>query len=115
MKNNNFSLNDGVIKKNSYFFAEISMLSRCKLKNLFKFIKSLIHAVATLNLNMHIKFQVNWIISMGVLYNGDFKNMVSRKMRLKFDNMFKVQHKKNSISILNQLSLGSYKHPFCSS
>jgi len=48
-----------------------------------------VHAVATLNSNMYIKFQVNWIISMGVLYNGDFKNMISRKTRLKFDNIFK--------------------------
>jgi len=39
---------------------------------------------------MHIKFQVNRIISVGVLYNCDFKNMVSGKMRLKFDNMFKA-------------------------
>jgi len=39
---------------------------------------------------MNIKFQVNRIISMGVLYNGGFKNMVSKKTRLKFDNMFKA-------------------------
>jgi len=36
MKNNNFSLNDSVIKKTVVFFAEIFMLSRCKLKKLFK-------------------------------------------------------------------------------
>jgi len=29
----------------------------------------------TLNLNMQIKFQVNRIISVGVLYNGDFRNI----------------------------------------
>jgi len=45
---------------------------------------------------MHIKFQVSWIVSVGVLYNGDFKNMVSRKMYLKFDNMFKATYKKFS-------------------
>jgi len=39
---------------------------------------------------MHIKFQVNRIISMEVLYNGDFKNMISKKTRLKFDNVFKA-------------------------
>jgi len=38
---------------------------------------------------MRITFQVNQII-MRVLYNGDFKNMISRKTRLKFDNMFKA-------------------------
>jgi len=27
---------------------------------------------------------------MEVLYNSDFKNMVSKKTRLKFDNMFKA-------------------------
>jgi len=32
---------------------------------------------------MHIKFQVNRIISMRVLYNGDFKNMVSKKNEFK--------------------------------
>jgi len=86
---NNFLLNDGVVKKNSYFFAEISTLFRCKLKNYSSYHK-ILNAVATFNLNMHIKFQVNWIISVGVLYNGDFKNIVSRKMRLKFDNIFKA-------------------------
>jgi len=44
-------------------------------------IKFLVHAVAILNSNMHVKFQANRIISMRVLYNGDFKNMVSRKTR----------------------------------
>jgi len=44
------------MKENSYFFAEISVLSRCKLKKLFKFIKFLIHAVEALNLNTHLKF-----------------------------------------------------------
>jgi len=43
---------------------------------------------------MHIKFQVNEIISVGVLYNGDFNNIVSRKTHLKFDklkdNIFKA-------------------------
>jgi len=33
MENNNFSLNDNVAKKTVIFFAEISVLSRCKLKN----------------------------------------------------------------------------------
>jgi len=45
--NNNFSLNDGVAKKKSYFFAEISVLSCCKLKTIQVIIKSLVHAVAT--------------------------------------------------------------------
>jgi len=48
----------------------------------------------TLNSNMHIKFQVYRIISVGVLYNGDFKNMVSRKMYLKFGNIFKTTMRK---------------------
>jgi len=37
---------------------------------------------------MHIKFQINRIISVGVLYSDNFKNMISRKTHLKFDNMF---------------------------
>jgi len=44
-------------------------------------IKSLVHAVAALDSNMHITFQVNRFISR-VLYNGNFKNMVWKKMRL---------------------------------
>jgi len=41
---------------------------------------------------MHIKFQVNRIINVEIWYN-DFKNMISRKTRLKFDNMFKnIKH-----------------------
>jgi len=35
MKNNNFSLNDGVVKK-QFFLLKISALSRCKLKKLYK-------------------------------------------------------------------------------
>jgi len=64
------------------------MLSRYKLKTIQVIIKSL--AVATLNLNMHFKLQINWIISIGVLYNGDFRNMISRRTRLKFDIIFKT-------------------------
>jgi len=36
MKNNNFSLNDGVVKKTIIYLLKVSVLSRCKLKNLFK-------------------------------------------------------------------------------
>jgi len=91
MKNNNFSLNNGVVKKH-LFFAEIFLLSHCKLKTIQVIIKSPVHAVATFNSNMshHITFQINRIVNMRVLYNGNFKNMTSRKMRLKFDNMFKA-------------------------
>jgi len=61
------------------------VLSHCKLKKIIRIIiKSLVYAVTTLNSNMHITFQVDRIISMRVLYNGDFKNMVLRKTRLKF-------------------------------
>jgi len=52
--------------------------------------KSLVHAVATFNSNMHIKFQVNRIISMIISYNSDFKNIGLRKTHLKFGNMFKA-------------------------
>jgi len=38
---------------------------------------------------MHAKFQINRI-SVEVLYNGDFKNMILRKTRLKFDTIFKA-------------------------
>jgi len=53
---------------------------------------------------MHITFKVNRIISTKVLYNDDFKNMVSRKTRLKFDNMFKATLKK-FIFYLNQSTI----------
>jgi len=66
------------------------VLSCYKLKTIQVIKKSLVHAVATLNSNMHIKLQINWIISMGVLYNGDFRNMSSKRMRLKFDTIFKT-------------------------
>jgi len=33
MKNNNFSLNDGVVKKTVIFSLKISVFFRCKLKN----------------------------------------------------------------------------------
>jgi len=36
MKNNNFSLNNGVVKKTVVFSLKISVLSCCKLKKLFK-------------------------------------------------------------------------------
>jgi len=58
---------------------------RCKLKKLnylnsffiikFFIIKSLIHAVATLNSNISKSIR----LLVWVLYNGDFKSMVSRK------------------------------------
>jgi len=54
----------------------------CKLKNYLSY-KISSHAVATLNSNMHITFQVNQIISMRVLYNGNFKNCFEK-------NVFKV-------------------------
>jgi len=58
------------------------MFSHCKLKKPIRvIIKSLVHAVTTLNSNMHFTFQINQIISMWILFNG-FKNMVSRKMCL---------------------------------
>jgi len=41
-------------------------------------IKSLVHAVATLNSNMHIKFQVNQIIR-GSLYNDTSKTWFQEK------------------------------------
>jgi len=70
-KKHNFSLNDGVVKKTFIFSLKISVLSRCKFRKTIQvIIKSLIHAIhaiAILNSNMHIKFQVNQIISMGVL------------------------------------------------
>jgi len=40
MKNNNFSLNDGVVKKS--FFVEISVFSHCKLKTIRIVIKFLV-------------------------------------------------------------------------
>jgi len=52
---------------------------------------------------MHIKFHFNQIISMEVLYNNN-QNMVLRIMRLKYDTCSK-QHKKNSVSTFNELSL----------
>jgi len=65
------------------------VLSHCKLKETIQIIiKSLIHAVATLNSNMILNFKS--IISTGILYNGDFENMISKITRLKFDNMFKA-------------------------
>jgi len=109
---NNFSL-WWRCKKSSYFFAEIFMLLRCKLKKLFNYlnsffiikffiIKSLVHAVATLNLN--ISKSIGLLV--GVLYNGDFKSIVSRKTCLNLITCSK-QHKKNSklIFTLNQLYL----------
>jgi len=38
---------------------------------------------------MHITFQINRIISVRVLYKGDFKN-VFRENEIKYNNMFKV-------------------------
>jgi len=75
---------------------KISVFPHCKLKETIQIIiKSLIHA--TLNSNMTLNFRS--IISTGVLYNGDFENMISKITtsimisqitRLKFDNMFKA-------------------------
>jgi len=45
-------------------------------------LSSLVHTITTFNSNTHIKFQVNQIVSMGVLYNSDFKNIISKKARL---------------------------------
>jgi len=77
MKNNNFSLNN-VIKITVIF----SLKFFCKLKK-SKLLKSLVHAVVTLNSNI-LRYYV------GVLYNGDIKNIVLKKTYLKFDNMYKT-------------------------
>jgi len=60
MENINFSLNDDIAKKTVIFSLKflcfLMGFSHCKLKTIQIIIKSLVHAVATLNSNMHIKF-----------------------------------------------------------
>jgi len=63
---------------------------------------------------VHITFQINRIVSIErVLYNGDFKNIVSKKTRLKFEHCSK-QHKKIFIFYLQSVT-SPYKHSSCSS
>jgi len=85
MKNTSFSLNDSVVgKKTIFLFAEISVFLLKIKKTIRVIIKSLVHAVATLNSNMRISFQVNRIISIRISYNGNFRNMISRKTPFNF-------------------------------
>jgi len=57
MENNNFSLNDNIVKKTVIFSLKFLCILVVNKKTIqVHVIKSLVHAVATLNSNMHIKF-----------------------------------------------------------